>query len=99
MRRHAGGFRPAGSPLQGSGESGEKTYRPIKAARGSSSQPHWHGGRSLALEPQRGLAWRLSDEIVSHVLDRGEVGRCVVGSDPAFVVTEDHVHHPVQAVL
>jgi hypothetical protein len=30
---------------------------------------------------------------VSHVLEGGEVGRCMVGSDPAFVIAEDHVPH------
>ena len=34
-----------------------------------------------------------------HVFDGGEIGRSVIGSDPAFVVTEHHVHDPVQAVL
>src|SRR3954465_913848 len=31
--------------------------------------------------------------------DSGEVGWCVVGSDPALVIAEDHVQDPVQAVL
>ena len=33
------------------------------------------------------------------MFDGGEVGWGVVGSDAAFVITEDHVHDPVQAVL
>ena len=36
---------------------------------------------------------------MGHVLYGGEVGRGVSGTDPAFVVAEDHVHHPMQAVL
>jgi hypothetical protein len=36
---------------------------------------------------------------VGHVPDGGEVGRSVVGSDPALVVAEDHVQNPVQTVL
>ena len=40
-----------------------------------------------------------SDQIMGHVLDRGEVGGRMIGSDAAFIVTEDHVHHPVEAVL
>ena len=30
------------------------------------------------------------------MFDGGEIGRSVIGSDPAFVVAEDHVHDPVQ---
>ena len=41
----------------------------------------------------------LPEQVVRHVFNGGEVGRSVVCSDPAFVVTEDHVHDPVQAVL
>lgn len=33
------------------------------------------------------------------MFEGGEVGGRVIGSDAAFVVAEDHVHHPVQAVL
>src|SRR5271165_6195715 len=36
---------------------------------------------------------------MSHVLDGGEIGWRVIGSDPALVVTEDHVHDPMKAVL
>ena len=36
---------------------------------------------------------------MGHVLDGGKVGGSVIGSDSAFVVAEDHVHHPMQAVL
>ena len=34
-----------------------------------------------------------------HMFDGGEVGWRVIGSDPAVVVAEDHVHDPMQAVL
>ena len=33
------------------------------------------------------------------MLDGGEVGWCMIGSDPTFVVAEEHVQNPVQAVL
>ena len=33
------------------------------------------------------------------MLDGGEIGGGVIGADPAFVVAEDHIHHPVQAIL
>jgi len=36
---------------------------------------------------------------MGHVFYGGEIGRGVIGPNPAFVVTEDHVHDPVQAVL
>ena len=66
----------------------------MRLARKSSSQP-----AALRLSRKEVLAWRLSDQVVGHVLDGGEVGRGVVGSDPALVIAEDHVHDPVQAVL
>jgi hypothetical protein len=34
-----------------------------------------------------------------HVSERREIGRRVFGSDAAFVVTEQHIHHPMQAVF
>src|SRR5271168_4876480 len=40
-----------------------------------------------------------SHEIVGHVLDGGAIGGGVVRPDAAFVVAEDHVQHPVQAVF
>ena len=33
------------------------------------------------------------------VLDGGEIGGSVVGSDAAFVITEHHIQNPVQAVF
>ena len=37
--------------------------------------------------------------VMSHVLDGGEVCWRVIGSDPALVIAENHVHDPVQAVF
>jgi len=56
-------------------------------------------GGDLAAETQCVLAKRLADQVVGHVFDGGEIGRRMIGSDPALVVAEDHVHHPMQAVL
>ena len=53
----------------------------------------------FAFEAQGVLARRFSDEVVGHVLEGGEIGGGVIGADAAFVVAEDHVHDPVQAVL
>ena len=53
----------------------------------------------LTLKAQGGVAWGVADDVVSHMLDGGEVGGDMVGSDPALVIAEDHVHDPVQAVL
>jgi hypothetical protein len=36
---------------------------------------------------------------MSHVFDGGEISRRVIGSDAALVIAEQHVHHPMQAVL
>ena len=36
---------------------------------------------------------------MGDVLEGGEVGGRIIRADAAFVVAEDHVHHPVQAVL
>ena len=33
------------------------------------------------------------------MLEGGEIGWRVLGADAAFVVAENHIHHPVQAVL
>ena len=65
-----------------------------RLARKSSSQP-----AALRLSRSDPLPGRLSDQVVGHVLDGGEIGWSVIGSDPALVVAEDHVHHPMQAVL
>jgi hypothetical protein len=40
-----------------------------------------------------------SRQIVGHVFYRREVGWRIPGSHAAFVVAEDHVHDPMQAVL
>jgi hypothetical protein len=34
-----------------------------------------------------------------HVLDGAEIGWRVIGADAAFILTEDHVHDPMQAVF
>src|SRR5580700_11502732 len=56
-------------------------------------------GGDFAFGAEAWLAWGLADEIVGHVLDGGEVGGGVLGADAAFVVAEDHVHDPMEAVL
>src|ERR1019366_4457242 len=56
-------------------------------------------GCDLAPETQRVLAGNLSEQVMGHVFDGGEIGRGVIGSDAALVVAEDHVHDPMQAVL
>ncbi len=56
-------------------------------------------GCDLSLDTQGVFAGGASDEVESDVLDGGEVGGGVVGSQAAFVVANDHVHDPVQAVL
>ena len=53
----------------------------------------------FAPQSDRVLAIGSSDEVERHVLERGEVGWGVVGPQPAFVVAEDHIEDPVQAVL
>ena len=56
-------------------------------------------GGGFALEAEGVLAGGFTDQVVGHVLEGGEVGGSVLGSDAAFVVAEDHVHDPVEAVL
>lgn len=53
----------------------------------------------LAAETQGILARGSSQQVVRHVLDGREVGGGVIGSHPAFIIAEDHVHDPVQAIL
>ena len=36
---------------------------------------------------------------MSHVFDGGKISRRMIGPDTALVVAEEHVHHPVEAVL
>src|SRR3954467_13929188 len=52
----------------------------------------------LSPEAEGVLAGRSAREVQRHVLDDGEVGWGVVGSDAAFVIAEDHIHDPVQPV-
>jgi len=40
-----------------------------------------------------------SQEIGGDVLDGGEIGRSVVGSDATFVVAKHHIEHPMQAIF
>jgi hypothetical protein len=49
----------------------------------------------FAFEAEAVFARSFSDEVEGDVLDGGEIGGCVFGSDTAFVVAEDHVHYPV----
>src|SRR5450759_5294162 len=49
----------------------------------------------FAFESEAIFAGGFSDQIEGHVSQRGEIGGGVVGADTAFVVAEDHVHHPV----
>ena len=49
----------------------------------------------FSLKAQGIFAWGLSDQIVGHVLESGEVGRGMICADATFVVAEDHVHHPM----
>src|SRR5664280_3486385 len=49
----------------------------------------------FALESEAIFVGGFSDQIEGHVSQRGEIGGGVVGADTAFVVAEDHVHHPV----
>jgi putative transposase len=55
------------------------------------------GGLAIGLDRQ--LALSRPDEVLRHVPNCGEVGGRVAVADPAFIVAEDHVHDPVQAVL
>src|SRR3954467_14833018 len=54
---------------------------------------------NLSPEAYGVLAGRSARQVQRHVFDGGEVGWGVVGSDAAFVIAEDHVHDPVQAIL
>ncbi|MBI1209743.1 MAG: transposase, partial [Azospirillum sp.] len=56
-------------------------------------------GSDFSSEAQGVLSGGLSDQVVGHVLESGDVGRCVVGTDAAIVVAEGHVHDPVEAIL
>src|SRR3954469_23321889 len=52
----------------------------------------------LSPEAEGVLAGGCARQVQRHVVDGGEVGWGVVGSDAASVITEDHVHDPMQAV-
>lgn len=41
----------------------------------------------------------MSEQVLRHVLDGGEIGRGMFRPNPALVIAEDHVHDPMQAVL
>ena len=53
----------------------------------------------FAAHAQQILAFAGSQHVEGAVLDDGEVEGGVVGSHAAFVVAEDHVEHPVEAVF
>ena len=65
-----------------------------RLARKSSSQ-----AATFRLRRSESFAWRPSDQVMGDVLDGGEICRGVLGSDAAFVVAEDHIHDPMEAVL
>jgi hypothetical protein len=50
-------------------------------------------------EAQSVIAGTLSGQVESHAFYGDEVGRGVIGSDAIFVVTKDHIHHPMQDAL
>jgi hypothetical protein len=56
-------------------------------------------GGDFALETEAVFAGSFSDQVVGDVSESGEIGGRMIGSDSAFVVAEDHVHHPVQAIF
>ena len=56
-------------------------------------------GWDFALEAEALLAGCPANEVKRHVLDGGEIGGGMIGADTALVISEDHVHDPVQAVL
>ncbi len=53
----------------------------------------------MACEINGSLPFASPDEVQGHMLDGVEVGGRVVGSHPALVIAERHVHDPMQAVL
>lgn len=55
-------------------------------------------GGDHAAEAEGVFAGGLSDEVVGHVPDGGEVGRRMLATQPAFVGAEGHVDDPMQAV-
>src|SRR5215471_3542945 len=86
-------LRWSGSLLGKAGESGEgiicdKAGKEVIVPRGD-----------FALEAEAVLSGRPADQVEGHVLDGGEIGGGVISAHAALVVTEDHVHDPVEAVL
>lgn len=49
----------------------------------------------FAFESEAVFAWSFSYQIEGDVPESGEIGGSVTGADTAFIVAEDHVHHPV----
>src|ERR1700746_911056 len=56
-------------------------------------------GGDFASHAQGVFAFAGSEQVEGDVLDDGEVEGRVVGPHAAFVVAEDHVEHPVEAVF
>jgi hypothetical protein len=77
------------------GESGEGILGLTRLARKLSSQAAVIRLRRCESFP----GWGSADQIAGHVLDCRDVCRGVFGAHATFGVAEDHVHHPVQAVL
>ena len=80
-----------------SGESGEGLYADMSLTRSSSQAAVLRARRRKSLPFLLGP--RFAAEICGHVLEGDEVLGCVVGSDPAGVVAEGHIHDPMEAVL
>ena len=56
-------------------------------------------GGDLAAETKGVLSRSPPDQVVGHVFECREISRGVFGSNPAFVVAEDHVHDPVETIF
>ena len=56
-------------------------------------------GYDFAFEAHGVFGWGSSHEVMGDMFDGGKTGGRVAGADAAFVVAEDHIHDPVQAVL
>lgn len=66
----------------------------MRLARKSSSQ-----AATLRRRRQGVLSQSPSDQVVGHVFEYCEISRGVFGSNPAFVVSEDHVQDPVETIF
>jgi hypothetical protein len=53
----------------------------------------------FALQAHGAFCGGISHEVARYVFYRGEVGGSVILTDAAFVVAENHVHHPMEAIL